>query len=99
MPDEHDSEHQQKLKTTLDELHAELGQVEELDPAVRRELEVAADEILGVLAKPQRTAKETEHAESFVAQLRQATERFEDTHPTLSGIVGSVIDALGRMGI
>lgn len=101
MPDENAEDLRKKLQATLDELHGELGQVESLDPAVRRELEVAADEILQVLARPERErdAEAEVHADSLVERLREATDRFEESHPTLTGIVGSVIDTISRMGI
>jgi hypothetical protein len=37
--------------------------------------------------------------ESIAQRLATAEHEFEATHPTLAGIVGSVIDALARMGI
>jgi hypothetical protein len=36
---------------------------------------------------------------SLVARLRAAEHSFEATHPTLSGVIGGVIDILGQMGI
>ena len=40
-----------------------------------------------------------EHEESIVQRLAAAERHFEQTHPTLAGVLGSVIDALARMGI
>jgi hypothetical protein len=34
-----------------------------------------------------------------VERLSEAARHFEDSHPNLSGTIGGVIDAIGRMGI
>jgi hypothetical protein len=41
----------------------------------------------------------TEQEETIVDRLSAAQRHFEQTHPTIAGIVGSVINALSRMGI
>jgi Domain of unknown function (DUF4404) len=37
--------------------------------------------------------------ESIIERLSAAERHFEQTHPTLAGIVGSIVNALSRMGI
>jgi hypothetical protein len=37
--------------------------------------------------------------ESVIERLTEAAKHFDDEHPTLAGMIGSVIDTLGRMGI
>ena len=32
-------------------------------------------------------------------RLREATQRFDQSHPTLSRVVGNLLDVLGQMGI
>ena len=102
------------LRGTLDELRDELERVERVDPDVQRLLETAVQEIREVLdtttkgtdvpatkgpntiASPDAAAVDDE---SLVGRLGEAARHFEESHPTLSGILGSMIDALGRMGI
>lgn len=118
------TEHRERLRATLDELHAELANVGEINPEAREHLTQTLDEIQQALARtqtappgtarPQAPADEPPtdadrpgepglaHAsqrESLIEQLGQSARHFEESHPTLSGIIGSLIDALGRMGI
>lgn len=85
-----------KLRTTLEQLHGELGDVESADPEVRELLRSALGEI-------QLTLEGNPPAESDDAsvsdRLSEAAKHYEETHPNLSGMLGGVIDALGRMGI
>jgi signal transduction histidine kinase len=89
-----------KLRATLADLHAQLDDVEQLDPEVRDLLRDALAEIHETL-EHRASGEETGAAEqeSLAQGLRELVDRFESSHPTLAGAVGSVIDALGRMGI
>jgi hypothetical protein len=87
-----------KLKTTLGDLHAELRSLEQLDPETRRLLEEAAADIGRLVGGSQESGRAESHA-SIIDRLTNAARDFEESHPTLAGTVGSVIDALGRIGI
>ena len=84
------------LLSTLDELHGELEAAENVSPEVEEKLRATMNDIRKVLDEETETADEEP---SFTGRLSEAAEQFESSHPTLSSIVGSAIDALARMGI
>ena len=84
----------EKLRSTLKELEEELGNLSSFDEATRQMLEEAATEIKTALRKEGQF-----ESESVVERLRTAEEKFQASHPTLSGVVGRIIDALGQLGI
>jgi len=86
----------ERLIATLNELREQLGGVDELDPDVRQRLEQTLHDVEGLLEKnpPRKVAQP-----SIAERLSDAARHFEESHPTLSGTLGSVIDTLGRMGI
>ena len=108
-----DAAHQ--LRATLAELQEQLAaagpSTGELNPEVRQRLETALADIHAMLDKggtPESQADVSQGRpgdvasgadESIVERLSAAERHFESTHPTLAGIVGSIINALSRMGI
>jgi hypothetical protein len=88
------------LRETLAELQRELRALE---------TESAGPEALGDEAREalREAAREIERAlggrpadgESLRRRLAEAIERFEGSHPTLTGVVGRVVDALSELGI
>ena len=88
------TEDRKALLGTLDELHEELESAEDVSPAVEAKLRAAMDDIRRVL-----DANDEQETTTFSGGLTDAAKDFESSHPTLSSIVGSIIDALGRMGI
>ncbi len=91
------TEERKALLGTLDELHDELAAAENVSPEVEAKLRAAMDEIRSVLEAGGESNDET--APSITGRLSEAAEQFENSHPTLSAMLGSAIDALGRMGI
>lgn len=102
------SDETEKLRTTLDELQAELARLEQDDPEVRallqtaladiqRTLEGAGEEATNGGAAEDDAASTTE--ESIADRLGSAASHYEETHPNVSGTIGGLIDALSRMGI
>lgn len=94
----------EKLRRTLEQLHAQLPQVRQADPEVHRLLETALGDIQSALAQRSGATEASPAASpdeegSITHQLQTAAQRFEATHPTLAGFITSVIDALGQMGI
>ena len=85
-----------KLREALNRLQAELAEVRKCDPAVASHLETIIGEYKGALDR--RSAEPADH-ESVMNRLNEAVLKYEATHPTLSGNLGSIIDALARMGI
>ena len=93
----------QDLRTRLAELHTQLESARSLDPdsqALLRQLMADIEQALarGHAGEQQLVTQHT-HRGSLIRRLADATRGFESTHPMLSGAVGSVIDALSRMGI
>lgn len=84
-----------KLRQTVAELEAELDELSELDDDTRAMLEEAVSEIQEALhQQPEDIPHQT-----LSQRLRDATEGFEASHPTLFGIVNRTVDALAQMGI
>jgi hypothetical protein len=84
------------LQDLLGRLRAELRDGPSLDSGAREQLEGLARDIERRL-HPDRT--EPEALEALAKNLREAIERFEETHPALTAAVNRVADALSRMGI
>lgn len=91
-----------KLHEALHDLEGALQSHDAVDPEVRQRLEQAIGEIRAALVKlpaEQSGGEAIDDDESLTGQLASVARDFEGSHPTLSGMVGSVIDALARMGI
>ena len=88
--------HIDNLRSTLEELQEELHAIEELDPETRELLAGAKTELDAAL---ERDDPESNEKESLVERLENVGHEFDQSHPTLSRIVGNLIDVLGQMGI
>jgi hypothetical protein len=88
--------HIDKLRATLEELQEELHAIEALDPETRGLLEEAKVEVEQAL---HRDDPESLEKQSLIDRLQGAGKEFNESHPTLSRIVGNLIDVLGQMGI
>lgn len=96
------ADHLQDLRGKLAELQTKLSATKAIDPADRALMQEIVADIERVLAEQTRGAAPSQSARepgSLIERLAAAARNFEDTHPTLFGAVGSVIDALSRMGI
>ena len=71
------------LRENLERLQRELAEGPELDPEGR-----------ALLAEEERDAPD-----SLVERLRSAADRFEESHPALTVVVGRLADALANLGI
>jgi hypothetical protein len=93
------------LRDTLARLHEQLRAAPNISPETRAALQGAVTDIHALLGEgtapltPAASGTARARQESIVARLGSAEREFEATHPTLAGIVGSIIDAVGRMGI
>ena len=83
---------QNRLRALLVELDRELKSTRSLDPQSQELLERMLADI------PQAPAGSAQH-QSIETRLRELVLRFESEHPQLSGAVGQVADALGKLGI
>ena len=87
------------LQGILDELHEALEASPEVGEAGRSALHRAAEEIRAALDENGSPAAEDASEGSLVDQLNAALERFEGSHPRLTGIVGRIADSLSDLGI
>ncbi len=98
------SDELQRLRATLAELDRLLAagnSASELRALVAQAL-ADVDDVSAESAAhaPRRDPLQRERpTDSIVKRLGEAAQQFEDSHPTLFGSVGSVVDALSRMGI
>jgi chromosome segregation ATPase len=86
----------ERLRTTVEELEGELRNLDSIDDETRSVLYEAIDEIQSALAR--RDAAKLE-SNSLGERLHRSVESFEESHPTLAGIVMRVADLLGQIGI
>lgn len=96
------NERTQHLKDMLRELESELATIDTLDPEARALLADAAQEIQQVLAGKASEAEEPSGAAAdrpVHDRLSTAMERFETSHPTLTAVLGRLVDTLAQMGI
>ena len=84
-----------KLRETLARLQAQIDEIRQADPAVAAHLDKTLSEAQAVLV----AGKTAPADSSIVHRLSDVVLRYEASHPSLAGNLGSIIDALGRMGI
>jgi len=87
----------QQLHKQLEELHAELQQVDSLDAAERETLQRLRGDIESLLA--QREDAPPHHYKGLAERLREDIEQLEASHPQATLLMGRVIDALANIGI
>ena len=86
----------EKLKSLVKELETALEASDTSDAASRQSLA----EILGDLRTAlDRIGLEPIASDSLTARFRAAEAEFQVSHPTISGLVLRMIDALGQLGI
>jgi hypothetical protein len=80
------------MQALLDELDRE----ESLDADARDRLMEVLDEIRGAV---EAGSLRNEEDESLVDRLNDATRQFEESHPTLTSLVGRIAESLANLGI
>ncbi len=85
-----------KLKSTVAELEDELRSIDPGDAETRALLEQA---VLDILAALHTAAPGEQTPQSLLDRLHAAAQEFEESHPTVAGILSRLIDGLGQMGI
>ncbi len=86
----------EKLRAAAAELERQLGSADTLDDQSRRVLEQA---LLDIRSALQETPQTDAERQSLLTRLNTAVEKFEGSHPTLTGTLMRLIDGLGEMGI
>ncbi len=87
----------EKLKAIVQELETELASLDTSDAEAREVLQDAIHDLHAALGQADQTAIDS--ADSLIERFRSAEESFQVTHPTLSGLVLRMINALGQLGI
>lgn len=85
-----------KLHRELEELHAELQQVESLDKNDRELFQRLAGDIRRLL---EHTETEIHHYRSLSERLREGIAQLEASHPRTTLLMRQVIDQMSFMGI
>lgn len=86
----------QRLRELVSSLHEELERTPQVDAEGRellRELTGDIEDLVGHDEPP------GESRDSAAARVENAAVRLEAEHPRLAGILGEIVDALGRIGI
>lgn len=86
----------EKLKSLVKELEAELETLDAADTASQQTL---ADVLRDLRTALDKVDSEPIASETLAARFRMAEENFQVSHPTVSGLVLRMIDALGQLGI
>jgi hypothetical protein len=81
-----------RLQRLLSELHSQLASVSTIDADARSRLESLLTDLEQALSEPSK-------ARPQAASLAEMATDFETSHPNLAAALGSIIDALARMGI
>jgi len=95
------SDDQIDIHAELAELRKELDQLASDKPEVREHFESVAAQIERLLdeqAGEEPGATSDEQA-TLIERLSETARQFEEEHPTLSAVLGRMIDGLGQMGI
>ena len=87
----------EKLKAIVKELEAELESLDAVDAQAQAILEGALDDLREALGKTDNATIDS--ADSLIERFRSAEGSFQVSHPTLSGLVLRMINALGQLGI
>jgi hypothetical protein len=87
-----------RLRQCVEALRTQLDEIPSPDPAAVARLRATLADIEAAIASQGASSAKGAGA-SIAHRLTAAAREFEDSHPALTGALGSVIDALGRMGI
>jgi hypothetical protein len=87
----------ERLQSTLRQLHDELTEAEGVDPETLARLRTLTNEIERSLEK--RASQSAADVEAHASGLKDLLLKFEAEHPQLSVAAGRVADALAAMGI
>jgi len=86
----------EKLRTLAQELAAELDASTTSDPQSRESLAAIVGDLRAAL---DRLDVEPIESDTLTARFRAAEAEFQVSHPTISGLILRMIDALGQLGI
>lgn len=85
-----------ELQEMLDELHRELDNNPNLEPANRREMKQVARELEALAAAKNFKKNPVDY---LLGRLQTSASEFESEHPTLTAIVSRISNALSNIGV
>lgn len=88
-----------QLRESIRHLREELSSGEPLSGDERQRLESVLGEVSTMLATDESDEAEESWTGLDLDDLSSLVDRFEDTHPNLSVVLGRIADALSRLGI
>ena len=86
-----------QLHETLEQLHAELQQIESVDESEKQTLQKLMTDIEKLTQS--RESNQQQAYEPLVEELKEGIEKFEASHPNAALLMGQVADALAKIGI
>ena len=90
----------EQLKQTLDQLHRQLSEIGRVGPGPATTISSPRwRKFSRRLKRGPFPPANPLPSESLMHRLGEAARHFEESHPTLAGTIGGLIDTLGRSGI
>jgi chromosome segregation ATPase len=83
------------LQQKLNDLHAEIERVQDVDDEARQMLTHLQQDIENLLEG----SSDAEGHQSLIERLNEAINQFEVTHPDMTKSMGQLLDLLARLGI
>ncbi len=87
----------QQLRAMLEQLHAEIENAQSVDEGERELLEHLMADIRTVLARSGEEAPP--QYQPLIQRLGEAVKQYEASHPTLTMLMGRVLDTLSNVGV
>lgn len=87
----------EKLCELLEQLHNELENASTVDISTQKLLKDLSNDIQKILKESE--LSNIKDQETIIEKLRQIIHNFEDAHPTLTSVLGQILDSLSKMGI
>ncbi len=87
----------QQLRAMLEQLHAEIGNAQSVDEGERELLKHLMADIQTVLARSGEGAPP--QYQPLIQRLGEAVKQYEASHPTLTLLMGRVLDTLSNAGV
>ena len=88
-----------KLRKLLKELREKLAEIPADEDSTEKSLEILKKDIDGALEQLEQSGIGEFDHESLQARLREAIDRFEITHPTLTAVMNNIFNTLSGSGV
>jgi hypothetical protein len=88
---------EESLTKLVRELDKQIGKARSLSSVDRELLDNLRRDIADLLERSQKHAQTSDHA--VLGELRDATERFESSHPDLAAAMAQIVDLFTKLGL